>query len=717
VIGKDLKMARNLVEQFRALIDFSLFSPEIFEEFSALASTATDERFPGGLLMFPRLGKPIVFYAVASDASEWRRLRPLLTAYVGPTLTTFRGWPEKLKPNALPSEALLQSARLHLVARFVSGEGSKVQAFVSRSLQRMVSVVTTAPSTTSLLPQSTDRLLAHFSDCLNGNSYDGAQQILEQCEREMRVDTLNLLFLKVRLLAWFGNWQAIVDMTEFRALCQTRRPPAVNAALLEAVYKVRAGDQSDIATLETKWKKTLRSDFLSLLILPIPPGCSRGALMLYALEALTVTTRNTSLEAAILAHHEVIPELANALRSAGRTGIQNDVALPVTIGGVPEAQRALVRADRANTLESIGNALRMIDALDQNERENLLGSSTFRALWHGLRSSSAKPPPESWQEWFDRLQEPDFTDALQVLQHAVVEWPAVLLIDPVEVTVFVRALQRVPDSTPSWERLADALPSLVTWTLEDPAFPRPGMLEIYDTLLFHLMVGVRRSNAVFESAAAMIRALFHLGLSRSRYQALLDDCLMLTGDAMSKRSVYWLLDVIEETLLNPCPDEEARRGFWYAACARLIQMKAFFSPGQDIVFNKLAIELGWPEVRRIDELVPENVQRQKIRADLDGRFVAIYTLTESAGRQAANVLNELVPSVRVEVSHDKVASGALRHMAQQADIFVLVTASAKHAATGVIQQERRDKLILYANGRGFSSIMRAIESHILGGEQ
>ncbi len=714
MIGKDLETAGTLVKQFRALIDFSVFSPEIFEEFNALASTATDDRFPGALLMFPRLDKPFVYYAVTADASEWRRLRPLLTAYVGPTLTTFRGWPEKLQPNALPSEAMLHSANLHVVARFVSGEEVKVQTFVRRSLQRMVSVVKTAPNTASLLPQSTDRLLARFSDYLNGNNYDGAQQILEKCEREMRVDTLNLLFLKVRLLAWFRNWQAIVDMNEFRALCQTRRPPAVNAALLEAVYQVQVGEQSDISTLETKWKTTLRSDFLSLLTLPILPGCSLGALTIYALEALTVATRNTSLEAAVMAHFEVIPELVNALRSAGRNGIQNDVVLPETVGGVMGAQRALVRADQANTLESIGKALRMIDALDQNERENLLDSSTFRALWHSLNLRSNRAPPGSWQDWFNLLREPDFTDALQVLQHAVVEWPAALLTDPVEVTRFERALQRVPDSTPSRERLADALPSLVTWTLEDPAFPRSGMLEVYDTLLFHLMVDVRRSNAVFESAAVMIRALLHLGLSRSRYQALLDDCLMLTGDAMSKRSVYWLLDVIEETLLNPCPDEEARRSFWYAACTRLMQMKAFFSPAQSIVFSKLATELGWPEVRMIEKSTAEDIQRQKIRADLEGKFVAIYTLTESAGRQAVNVLNELVPSLRIEVSNDKVASGALKRMAQQADIFVMVTASAKHAGTGFIQQERRDKLTLYANGRGFSSILRAIEAYILG---
>jgi len=719
MIGKDIEAALHLVEQFRALIDFSAFGPEIRQEFDAMACTATEKRFPGALLILPQVDKRSVYYAMASDAAEWRRLRPLLIAYAGPTLTSFQGWPEPLLPHALAAEALLDSAGLYVVARLVPGEETKVQAFTRRSLQRMVTMVTTAPSTTSEVPQSTDRLLAHFSDCLNGNDYPGAQQILEQCEREMRVDALNLLFLRVRLLAWFSNWQAIAAMPEFDALCHTRRPWAVNAALLEAVYQVWGREQPDIPALAALWTATLRPDFLGLLLLPILPGCSRGALTLYALEALSVGTRNMTLEAAVMAHQHAIPELASALRAAGRIGVQHDVQVREPADSLPAAQQALVQADRSNTLETIARALQLIDALDAREREGLLGSAPFRSLWQGLSTESRKAPPASWQEWFRHLQEPDFTDALQVLAHAVAEWPATSLKDPVEVGRFEQALQNVPDTTPAADRLADALPSLVTWALEDPEFPRSGMLAVYDTLLFHLMVGVRRSSAVFESAAVMIRALLSLGLGQSRYRALLDDCLMLSGDAMSKRTVYWLLDMLEETLLNPCSDEEARRGFWYAACVRLMQMKVFFSPGQRIVFDRLSTELGWPKAHEKEEQAAQataDIQRQQLQTALDGSFLAIYTLTESAGRQAANVLKELAPSLRVEMSHDKAASTALKHMAHQADIFVMVTASAKHAATGFIQQERRGKLMLYAKGRGFSSIIRAIESHVLGSD-
>jgi hypothetical protein len=720
MIGKDIEAARQFIGEFRKLIDFNDFPDQVREEFEALTRTATEAKFPGALLVLPRRGKCSVYYAVAADAAEWRRLRPLLMAYAGPTVTSFKGWPESLLPHKIPAEALLNSAQFHVVARLVPGESNKLQTITCRSLQRLVAMVIAAPSTAGAVPETTNRLLARFADCLNGGNYAGAQEILDQCERELRIDALNLLFLRIRLLSWFGNWQAIMEMPELASLLHTRRPLRVTATLLEAVFQTRLRQHgNDVRALTEVWVGELRPEFLPLLQLPILPGCPVGALRLYGLEALSLKSRDTALEAAVLEHGDRIPELAEALVLEGRTGVISEAnSASGNDAGLPAVQQALVQAEQCSTLETIGRALQMIETLEACEKERLMSSATFRSLWQSVGAQSRRAPPTSWQEWLGRLSAPDFTEALKVLAHAVEEWPATLLQDPVEIAAFERALQEVPETSPAAERLADGLPSLVTWAMEDPGFPRAGMLQIYDTLLFHLMVGVRRSGIVFESAAVLIRALLTLGLTQNRYRALLDDCLALTGEAVSKRTVYWLLDMLEETLLNPCTDEEARRAFWYAACSRLMQMKAYLSPGQKVVFEKLSTELGWPAVSEGEAVThtTEEAQQKQLQSALDGRFVAIYTLTESAGRQAAALLQKLAPSVRIEMSHDKGGTTALKNMAHHADIFVMVTASAKHAATGFIQQERHGRPILYANGRGFSTIMRVIEDHVFGSD-
>jgi hypothetical protein len=54
----------------------------------------------------------------------------------------------------------------------------------------------------------------------------------------------------------------------------------------------------------------------------------------------------------------------------------------------------------------------------------------------------------------------------------------------------------------------------------------------------------------------------------------------------------------------------------------------------------------------------------------------------------------------------------LRALAENADLFVVTWLSAKHAATDFIREHRGGRPLLYAQGRGFSSILRAVEDHV-----
>jgi hypothetical protein len=66
---------------------------------------------------------------------------------------------------------------------------------------------------------------------------------------------------------------------------------------------------------------------------------------------------------------------------------------------------------------------------------------------------------------------------------------------------------------------------------------------------------------------------------------------------------------------------------------------------------------------------------------LGGKFVAIYTPTESAGAQAGDILKALAPDVDVRVNGDHGGTRSLRALADNADLFVVVAALAAHAAT------------------------------------
>jgi hypothetical protein len=66
----------------------------------------------------------------------------------------------------------------------------------------------------------------------------------------------------------------------------------------------------------------------------------------------------------------------------------------------------------------------------------------------------------------------------------------------------------------------------------------------------------------------------------------------------------------------------------------------------------------------------------------------------------------------VDCNADHGGTTRLRSLAENADLFVVTWLSAKHAATDFIREHRHGRPLLYAQGRGFSSILRAVEDHI-----
>ena len=66
----------------------------------------------------------------------------------------------------------------------------------------------------------------------------------------------------------------------------------------------------------------------------------------------------------------------------------------------------------------------------------------------------------------------------------------------------------------------------------------------------------------------------------------------------------------------------------------------------------------------------------------------------------------------VDCNADSGGTSRLRALAPNSDIFIIVWAAAKHAATDFIREHRGNRTLLYAQGKGFSSLLRALEDHL-----
>src|SRR5262249_40183054 len=123
---------------------------------------------------------------------------------------------------------------------------------------------------------------------------------------------------------------------------------------------------------------------------------------------------------------------------------------------------------------------------------------------------------------------------------------------------------------------------------------------------------------------------------------------------------------------------------------------------------ELELPLVIPQ-RELDE-APERVEW----AALSGKKICFYSLNEAALRRVTAVLARLSPEANIQSFHDLAGgSNALKTAARTADIFVVATGAATHAATIFIDSNRpSESTTLRPKGKGSSSLLDTLQRHL-----
>jgi len=305
-------------------------------------------------------------------------------------------------------------------------------------------------------------------------------------------------------------------------------------------------------------------------------------------------------------------------------------------------------------------------------------------------------------------------------QRGAEEWkPDDLAASPEAITSFVTQLST---ATPEMhECLRDALPHILAFFQEDAQYPRAAFSAIYEMLRFQLALcwslGTTSDLVLYHDLLEMALV---LGVSESQYGQLLDEVQELWQNAAASSTLDAMLDILNSLIIHRCPAS-------YQVQRHDIAVMVFSAALPWIQFESIGMETCWV-LRRLASVYGVADIFTKISWPWDSAealdagtgtplssfhgMIAIYTLTESAALRAKEILQEQAVNCRIELSTDKVGGPRLRDLARNADIFVMVTASAKHAATQFIETHRGNKLLLRPNGKGTSSILREIVLHV-----
>jgi hypothetical protein len=264
-----------------------------------------------------------------------------------------------------------------------------------------------------------------------------------------------------------------------------------------------------------------------------------------------------------------------------------------------------------------------------------------------------------------------------------------------------------------------ALPLLVQAVL--PAEPDAAHLAADRTavllaLTYAIAEDVEPGIAGLEALGDLAGALVATGLGADDYERVIDRCVTVYRRLSAPpRAASWVVDLVRTVLGEPSPSEASRDRAIRDLVALLLPDAQRARP---LVAREIWTELGemLEDLGGLEEALPTVRAAAEAEDDddpyrfLSGKTILLHTLVEAAAERARTYL-ESMTDVRVLVDSSHVGGSRLREQASRADLIVVASRAAKHAAFETIRPAAGDRLV-YASGKGWSSLVMAVSEAV-----
>jgi hypothetical protein len=695
-----------------------------------------------------RGGNIVDWYGLAFDDRQLTALGESLTAFVGPTYTTFRGEVARLD-SVDPIDTAVRTLTGGRAFKF-RGENPKD---IWSVLERMRRVWDRRGMRGQATPRPIARVLRDFYMALRARDEHSSQANLLLLRKGGYLDGVNHLYLQVQFLSTFHRWDEIVRHSQLPDLLRLRRPLAVTEAILQAVYNFHLSRFEYLAEprqAAVAFRNEVLPQYPSLFV--TRAGMRSGeAIKTFMLLAVTADPVNLSLREDLLKvggldandkeyivllsqiagpapHPVVVNDHLVAATDASRVN-DYDRAFQLGKAAPPSLPRTRLLCECAfelGTLEARKMAIESVNSLKETERVEFLSSRVNRQLWDSLREFANEErrydahvplPPVDWCSWLDHLDRYDGGEgARELARRGASEW-SVEEFAQSDAAEFLAQKLGGNRSQAAERVLRDALPHILSFFERDIEWPNYRFRGIYRSLIDLLIFSTEGGRADLTVFNDLLDGVLVHGVNEADYVELVYYCKDLWKRVAAPTTVDWGIEVAELLISHPCPDFAIRKDYFQAMLDRLMGFSRHVTQDQRLLIKLLADDLGIADTyysyfeKVVDQL--PTITNDPIAA-AGGLSVAVYTLVERAARQFQKILEARAQDVSVWLCHDTVASSRLKQLARQADLFVMVTASAKHAATICIEANRPSNLpLLRPSGRGVASMLRVVRDHLI----
>ncbi|KFX68198.1 hypothetical protein TMS3_0120170 [Pseudomonas taeanensis MS-3] len=665
-------------------------------------------------LLLPYSRPPeLCFYAAAEDGRALEELRQVLSAFLG-TASTSPDYGLISTPSNQGQSALLARAPAGLLRiDLLDGVGEQQKHRIFTVLANVLKLYRQRPALTSLAKRPLGRVLRDFMLAYRLHDGENAWRFYGELKNSGGFSPPNLLSLELQALASADRWQDIVNHPRLPSLLGGRIPLRLVRLLLRALGQLGLNRLLIIEEISEESREKL-ADLchpLSPLFMTVPLFETRESFkrdwQLWVAGAAAL--RSVQIQ-------QQVPEfidsdwLRKLLYWAGLAQVtQPEIDIEPIVGVSedqtegPGAVQALLQRSLDVSLVELQQLWQQLQAMPASWFEPLQSLPVMNAILQDMQKRFSSEQLGGWDSWFQRLTDAELlTDGLE---REALEYCENWTVESFNSNKFLKCIQT---GSPTGQTiLRNTLPLLLDW-LEERDVVCQGVvwLELLELLALDSIV----NPALLSLAAQLTQLMLEQPFTVDEYTRLIDAMLMLWEVNKGPEAYTSMLELMDVLLDAPCPAEPLRRQVWQSlrdfAAKHWRQIKDPAIRQLTVVLMQEILESGEqvPDFSNIKDSDSEINSAIVSSPDLQGKLLAIYTLTEGAARRARDVLEMIFTGLRVEINSDHTATPALCHLAKTADYFVFSSRSSKHQAFYPVTSIRRD--VIYPYGKGASSIIR-----------
>jgi hypothetical protein len=744
---EDLQALRAFYDAGQAFTfaDIEAGSSELLQDVQDwLVTSPPPKRFPVVLPACPVSVREPCWYAIAFSSSQAEQLRRELIAFVGMAGTDFTGH----RVASDPTDRVLQAAANWAGGEFVFRFSVHLPASrsgVRTALDRLRQIWRMRPDLGASSFRTSDALLREFTAALAAQDASGSERWLQAIRQSGRLSVENLRFLEIERLGSLGYWDQLALHPQLSLLLTIRRPRRINAWLIEAFWRsefVRFLDSNQPSAALAHMRDNFLKKYEPLFRTRAGLNGPNVVLSFLLVAAVSDPPRHEQIPQLLAALSPGTPERAFAERiaatvtaPAGTTEVtladveqlidreDYDTAWPHLIRLTPSVevvQICFICATELNTPEAARTALGIFGSLSAADQARILRQRRYLNQRDDLvNASAAANLVGSWEQWLDKLQsDPAWSQAAEIARAGATDWSwDDFQHDPARIIRLAARLQEVAPSNTLTVRFV--LPSIAAFFLRADE-PTPAFMPLWESVLFMLAVDRQFGGADWALTQALTAAILETGPTAASYADMVEGLRTIWDTRGEPARLDWALDHLDVLATSPVLDAAARESFFHSVRGTFVHSARRIAPAQRELFRLLCADLGHQDdfaALPAPPRVAGGAADEGGMPSLRDKIVAIYTLTASAAARAKVLIEQQFPGVDVRLNHEHVGSPRLATLAREADYFLVVAKSAKHAATDFLKANRpgRSELI-YPSGRGSSSIVSALLETVRAGQ-